>query len=1273
MGLYHFKMAAKLLAVLCIICLLIGSSHEVTQLCVKADDNILNDFYLENKDCDYSNPLSHFAEQAEKYSNSNTIVYFFGGRHTLGTIWEWRSVENITFKTDSGSKVLVNCSVHNKSGFIFRNVSMLSMSGLDLTDCGAHWIINSSLRELASNVTAALSFIYGSNIMLTNIGISFATAAGFYIYNVAGEVVLDTCSVSNAISTLEEFNNIMTGNIIVYDKELNATSFTLQHSLIYNSGHNFEKICSFNKHLSYSSGLSIFLGNENMTMNIFNTTFSNNRGCNGGNMALLFFSIPANSEDPMITIDTCTFENGGAFIGGGLYISFEDSFIKQTDNNHYCAHLNYSKAFRILNSIIKNNFGKKNSGGVYLQWKELLTLSCDRIYDTEIANSTFDNNKVGINGSGGLALHHRTYIESENEPHKLSKFRVNLILSNCNFSHHDPNLANGQRLSESSVILVKSVPFLRIDGVRIISNKCTAILAIDSILVFSASSEISNNTAINGAGIRLCSGALMYINPNTELFITNNMANHTGGGILVNSKCLVNVPMCFYQFTKGVTNNFTLLSTINISITGNSASTAGDNLYGGSIDYCYLLYVKRNDIKFYSLLDIPNNSISQPSSISSSPQHICFKGDSYCERQQNISIYPGEERSFKVQVVGQLDGAVPGEVLASTTGEVAVSYDDEVKTVDDAKGSVLRYKFYSSSSSIPTNDVTVTLNADTKEGSNTHMLVTNRQPAKISIKFNSCPLGFIMGNTSESGTKFKCGCNIVISYITKCSITTKSISKQKQSWIGMFHINDKPYLAGAKYCPLDYCNSDVDSIISADYSLQQDEQCRYNRRGILCGSCPNGWSLMLGNSQCQKNCSNVWLLLIIPFAVAGLLLVMVITFLNLTVTMGTVCGLIFYANIMQDYSITLLDSHPIPVLSSILKIFIAWLNLDLGIPTCFYDGMEAIGKTMLQAVFPVYIWLISAVIIILSNRYIFVTRLVGQNSVKVLATLILLSYSKMLRVTIGSLNSKFISVYVNDTIITKPRWILDGNIAYFDIKKHLIVVIIGMVFVILTLPFALALLCIRHFYSLSNWCKIFSWVNKLKPFFDTFTGPYKDNASFWTGLLLVVRLILLVVHTIDYEYFFTPYIISILIFFLLSAIMVAVNGIYKKHYLNILEYSFFLNIGIVFTVYVASENFEGIKVVTIYLSVIIAFLTFLGIIFFHIYLKLSGLKRIKGVPEHYEDFDVGSCDGMRGYESIEDSTDDVEGSDKMIHFPPIDNPNFYNYERSRSFSSSNNN
>ena len=64
-------------------------------------------------------------------------------------------------------------------------------------------------------------------------------------------------------------------------------------------------------------------------------------------------------------------------------------------------------------------------------------------------------------------------------------------------------------------------------------------------------------------------------------------------------------------------------------------------------------------------------------------------------------------------------------------------------------------------------------------------------------------------------------------------------------------------------------------------------------------------------------------------------------------------GLIFYANIFAMNSATFF-SPP----TNVLTVFIAWLNLDLGIETCFYDGMDAYTKAWLQYAFPFYVWVL---------------------------------------------------------------------------------------------------------------------------------------------------------------------------------------------------------------------------------------------------------------------------------------------------------------------------
>ena len=122
--------------------------------------------------------------------------------------------------------------------------------------------------------------------------------------------------------------------------------------------------------------------------------------------------------------------------------------------------------------------------------------------------------------------------------------------------------------------------------------------------------------------------------------------------------------------------------------------------------------------------------------------------------------------------------------------------------------------------------------------------------------------------------------------------------------------------------------------------------------------------------------------------------------LDITISHGLINGLIFYANIIKpNEHIFLPQTNTNP-----FTLFIAWLNLDLGVQTCFYDGLSAYGKAWLQFVFPFYVWCIAGLIIVLARYSPRFARLTGNNSVPVLATLFLLSYAKLLRTIITILS-----------------------------------------------------------------------------------------------------------------------------------------------------------------------------------------------------------------------------------------------------------------------------
>ena len=68
----------------------------------------------------------------------------------------------------------------------------------------------------------------------------------------------------------------------------------------------------------------------------------------------------------------------------------------------------------------------------------------------------------------------------------------------------------------------------------------------------------------------------------------------------------------------------------------------------------------------------------------------------------------------------------------------------------------------------------------------------------------------------------------------------------------------------------------------------------YQRPGVLCGSCREGLSMILGSSEC-KTCSNIYLVSISIFILMGVAIVTVVTLLNLRVSVGTLNRLILFA------------------------------------------------------------------------------------------------------------------------------------------------------------------------------------------------------------------------------------------------------------------------------------------------------------------------------------------------------------------------------------------
>jgi len=317
---------------------------------------------------------------------------------------------------------------------------------------------------------------------------------------------------------------------------------------------------------------------------------------------------------------------------------------------------------------------------------------------------------------------------------------------------------------------------------------------------------------------------------------------------------------------------------------------------------------------------------------------------------------------------------------------------------------------------------------------------------------------------------------------------------------------------------------------------------------------------------------------------------------------------VFYANIVEINRTLFLPVETTDVLS----VFIAWLNLDFGVETCFYNGMDAYSKTLLQFVFPVYIWVIVGVLILVSHFSYKFAKLLGNNPVSVLATLILLSYAKILRTIIAAINITYLE-YEYPTY-SKGVWLYDANINYLS-GKHIPLFIVAMCFLFLFLPYTLLLLFGQWLLAVSH-LKLFTWVNKLKPFMDSYHAPYKPIHRYWPGLLLVLRFDLLLVLAVNPQQDPSINLLAVLVGSGIITLWGWISGgVYRKRCLNVLEGSFTLNLVILVGATYHVKLSGGNQLAVGYTSVTIAFVTFIGILAYHIFQQVRATNLWKTFPK----------------------------------------------------------
>ena len=702
------------------------------------------------------------------------------------------------------------------------------------------------------------------------------------------------------------------------------------------------------------------------------------------------------------------------------------------------------------------------------------------------------------------------------------------------------------------------------------NNPTTGLVALNSYVVFSGEHNIFiNNSGVDGGGMALYGYSFLLLR-GTVVNFTVNHASRFGGGLYVNQEKSI-LGQCFFQ--PDYSKNKLMMSK-------NIADLAGLAVYGGKFENC--LNGIPNFGPFIEIHDQNGSSV-----ISSDPQNICLCMNNLQKVDCNTLEYnyphaipAGGVFSIPVSAVGNMNGTTPAVIAINVTSTNSIM---DINT--SGKCENLSFILTTRNSSQAKVKVIVAL-----VGSSFISYLSQPQNITAIVSVLPCPPGFELSNSSGV-----CECSNMLKSTFFCNISTQEFSRSGNVWLG--YSNDTNCTLLSNNCPLDYCKQGSLTFPITD----TDPQCALNRSGVLCGGCADNMSLLLGSNRCGE-CSWWYVLLLLVFAVAGILLVALLIALNLTVSVGAINGLIFYANMVKILESNLFPQGPIPVLSQ----FISWINLDFGIEVCFVPGLTGYIKAWLQFVFPGYIFLILLLIVIFARYSKRLLNLVGTQVVPVLATLFLLSYTKLIRSVIQALYVTYVSCDGQPQAV----WFVDGNIRYFS-GGHLPLFIFALlVLIFLIIPYTLFLLTSPFIEAHLTGYRCFRWVFRLKPVLDAYGGPYNDRFRVWTGFLLLIRVILALITSLSDN----PS-VSIGALMCTMVILITIHGIarevYSKWYLNALEIVFLLNLMLLG--YFAegqltacnNELAQHGNHIAIVVLLSISFLMFLGIILYHILLRLK--------------------------------------------------------------------
>ena len=1106
-----------------------------TAICASTNPvyNVMPDESASTGTCTNCKTLNHYLRNITKYFTSNSKFYFSQGTYQIVYNLILDNVPNISLIGDDPKRTVIKCI--NLVGIKMVSMTNLTLINLTMLNCEAKSIYRQKQQQFSTYYGSLILFrcynVYLQNIHILHKKIPLFNTAALLAINVFGKMVLtgitsgdiqvyysdygvasDGKSRYNHTITISNFlplyDHKETYDEVPYTMGYETENGNNQFSYDYDNNDCDQRPYAILPHtkinpaIDFAPVVGIFLEQNlfGVAIEIVDTTFTfleyfetvnikiNSLGIHKNNVTFKnctfsknFYTQRHNQLPRLIMVElfSCITEDK---VCGNSIVNFNNCTFSQNYYEGSLIVIAWEYENCLTNETVYRNQIKEQILIAHCSFEQNVLIYMIQLISSvkvdviiHFVNTNFKNLSTSEKGFNSLVSEGVIY-------------SINVILMmEGPISYQEINITNSLIYSNAEIIVTKNITFSNIVSESLVNGKLNAMISLISDVYI----NISN------------------VSTRESVFIMNNNTYHDLDSLcltfylnLVKGKLEKSMPLtkendaiefhplCFFQYHQYETTKTNTL----IEIYDNKNN--GNNIFDfitGNANCKFIegsLYYGMNPLTVHQQhFQLINKTGRYPLFNSGLLCYCLDKVQSNCLTNTIGPLFPGESFEFHLMLNPLIVDVFTLPIF--------------VRVVDQEQpGSVCKVPSLLQAEQLITKTCTKISYTILAENENSCRLILYsvrwRYPTIYYVKLRNCPFGFVFSPVAKS-----CICDSILTTYGiigdhDCDINDQTILRPADSWISTTTYNDSYIYHISVHCPFHYCLPHSSHL---NFSTP-NSQCQFNRSGLLCGHCQQGLSTVFSSSHC-KTCSDYYLFLIIPIIVIGFMLVWLLFLLNLTVTDGAVNGFILYANIISINTPILFPNvnHFTPAYT-----FISLANLDLGIQTCFYNGMDDYAKMWLQLAFPFYLIFIATLIIITSRYSTTIQRLTARRALPVLATLFLLSYTKILRI-VSSVLFFYSTITHLPSKHTTLVWSVDANVPLFGVRFTILFIVCLILFLILV-PFNIILLFTR---TLSR----FRFINKFRPLLDAYQGPYKIKFYYWTGLQLLIRIIFFGTSSLD--------------------------------------------------------------------------------------------------------------------------------------------------------------